>query len=102
MGKNINESLQTVERLLKEISRVNDAAIKQTENLKMALLNLQIEDARIEENTGIVPIAEQIERVIKTIHDNTDNLVKQGRKELRQAFEDIKEYIEEKEGKENE
>lgn len=99
MGKNINESLQTVERLLKEISRVNDAAIKQTENLKMALLNLQIEDARIKENTGIVPIAEQIERVIKAIHDNTDNLVKQGRKELRQAFEEIKEYIEEKEGK---
>jgi hypothetical protein len=98
MDKNINESLQTVERLLKEISRVNDAAIKQTENLKMALLNLQTEDARIKENTGIVPIAEQIERVIKTIHDNTDNLVKQGRKELRQAFEEIKEYIEEKEG----
>lgn len=42
MVKNINESLQTVERLLKEISRANDAAIKQTENLKMALINLQI------------------------------------------------------------
>lgn len=98
----IRKSLEIVERLLKEISRVNDAAIKQTDNLNMVLVNLQIEDAHIEENTGIVPIAQEIERVIKTIHDNTDDLVKQGRKELRQAFDEIKNYIYEKEGADNE
>jgi len=99
MSKNIIKSIETIERLLKEISRVNDEAIRQTYNLEMVLVNLQIEDAHIEQNTGIVPIAQEIERVIKTIHDNTDQLVKEGRKELRVAFEEVKRYIDEKEGK---
>jgi ribosome-associated translation inhibitor RaiA len=89
----INDSIETIERILNEISRVNNEAIKQTDNLRMVLVNLQIEDAHIEGNTGIVPIAQEIEKVINAIHNNTDKLVKDGRKELRSAFNDVKEYV---------
>lgn len=98
---NINKSLETMERLLKEISRVNDETIKGTENLRLALLNLKIEDARIKENTGITPISNKIEDVINILHNNTKDLVTEGRKDLREAFKDIENYINEKEDADN-
>jgi hypothetical protein len=91
--KAISNDINTVKELHKEIARVNDLVIKETENLRMALLNLKIEDARISESTGIVPISDQIERVINNLHDNVDKLVKQGRKDLRESFSNIEEYV---------
>jgi hypothetical protein len=96
--KAIRNDINTVNELHKEIARVNNMVIKETESLRIALLNLKIEDARIKENTGIVPISDQIERVINNLHDNVTKLVTEGRKELREAFGNIESYVEEKEG----
>lgn len=93
MNEEEKKAIETVEQWLNEISLTNDNNIKQTDNLNMVLINLQIEDARIEQNTGIVPIVEEIERVIHSIHDKTDVLVKTGRTELRTAWDVIKESL---------
>lgn len=98
MDKEVIKSIETIEKWLNEISKTNDANINQTDELNIVLINLKIEDAHIKENTGIIPIADRIESIIKNVHDNTDMLVKVGRTELREAFKTIKEYILEKEG----
>lgn len=93
MAKTPKENLEIIEKWLGEISKTNDANVSQTDNLNIVLVNLKLEDARIKDDTGIIPIAEEIERVIKNIHDNTDDLKKTGRAELRQAFREIKEFV---------
>ena len=102
MDKSINESIKKVKEIHAEISKVNDLTIKETENLRIILLNLKIENARNTTNNGITPIAEQLEKVINNLHNNVRDLVTEGRKELRQAFRKIEEYIVEKEGLDNE
>lgn len=89
----IKEDLAKVNELHKEISRVNDLVIKQTDHLRIALINLKIEDARLSENTGIVPIANQVEKVINELHDNVTKLVNENRTELRKAFGNIENHI---------
>lgn len=101
MNDREKKAIKTIDKWFTEISTTNDNNVKQTDNLKTVLVNLQIEDAHIEENTGIVPIANEIEKVIQNIHDNTDDLRKTGRKELREAWQLIKEYIEYEEDKED-
>lgn len=91
--KAIQSDINTIKELHKEIARVNDMVIKETDNLRMALLNLKIEDSRIKENTGIVPISNQIERVINTLHDNVIKLVTEGRKELKEALNNIENCV---------
>lgn len=98
----IKDELKTVKEIHKSISASNDMIIKETENLRIALLNLKIEDARIKEATGIVPISDQIERTINTLHDTINKLVKEDRKDLRNALNSIEEYINKKEKAENE
>jgi len=92
---NINKSLETMGMWLKEVSLNNDHEIDQTKNLKMILLNLKIVCA---ENKAVTPIADALARTITEMHESTTILVNEGRKELRQALAEIKEYIEEKEG----
>lgn len=43
--------------------------------------------------TGIVPIVKEIERVIHSIHDRTDELVNRGRTELRAAWAMIRSLL---------
>lgn len=97
--KDIKQAFKTHEKWMKEISATNDFILKEMEDqLNMALVNLQIEDTRIKENTGIVPISEHIQRVIATIQDRVGKLKAEGRAENNQAMQNIKEYIEEMEG----
>lgn len=93
---NINKSLETMSKWLKEVSKNNDHEIDQTRNLKMILLNLKIVCA---DNKAVTPIADALAITITEMNESTTVLVNQGRKELRQALADIKEYVEEKEGK---
>lgn len=98
--KDIKQSFKTHEKWMGEISVTNDFILKEMEEqLNLALLNLQIEDARIEENTGIVPISDHIRRVIDTIHNRVEKLKSDGRAENNKVIQDIKKYIEEREGK---
>jgi len=93
---NINKSLESMGKWLNEVSKNNDHEIDQTRNLKMILLNLKIVCA---DNKAVTPIADALARTITEMHESTTILVNQGRKDLRQAFAEIKKYIEEKEGK---
>jgi hypothetical protein len=83
---------------LDKISVHNNNTTKVTEDLRMALLNLKIIQAQLGEQTKpIQPIADLIEKSIKGLHDNTEELIKAGRKELRESYAEIEKYINEKE-----
>jgi len=95
----INKALGTMGKWLKEVSTNNDHEIDQTKDLKMILLNLKIVCS---DNKAVAPIADALARTILEMNESTTILVNEGRKELRQALADIKEYVEEKEGNKNE
>lgn len=90
MNKSIKNSLEIMEEWLGEVSQNNDHEIKQTNKLKTILFNLRIVAA---DRREIMPIADALSEIIKEMHDSTDILVTRGRKELREAFGEIKEYI---------
>ena len=91
---NIFESIMTIQKWLEKISVNNNQEIKETENLRMILLNLQITGAYYPE---IKPIADRLQEIILVMHDSTYELVHTGRKELREAFQDVVNYITENE-----
>lgn len=90
MNKNIIESIENIDKWLNEVSKNNNHEIDQTKNLNMILLNLKIVCAG---NKAVTPIADELAKIIKEMHDSTNILVTQGRKELREAFQNIKEYV---------
>jgi hypothetical protein len=94
--KHINESVTVAKTLLREVSKNNDLEIKETEKLRIILLNLKIVGAGV---LGITPIADALADIINNLHESTDKLVKEGREDLREAFRDMENYINEKEGK---
>ena len=96
----IKQTIKTMKYWLSEISKHNDKTVKITNNLKLALLNLKVEQAHLGEiGKTIQPIADLIEKAIVELHDSTKNMVTNGRKELRESFSEIEKYINEKEDK---
>jgi GTPase SAR1 family protein len=98
MSKNILEAIEIMQKWLDKISDNNNQEIKETENLRMILLNLQITGAYYPE---VKPIADRLQETITVMHDSTYELVHGGRKELREAFQEIINYILEKEKEQN-
>lgn len=99
MIKTIKQYLMTMKHWLTEVSLHNDNTVKITENLKLALLNLKVEQAHLgEAGRTIQPIADLIEKAIVELHDSTKNMVTNGRKDLRESFSEVEKYINEKEG----
>jgi len=97
MIQNIKQYLETMKYWLSEVSRHNDKTVKVTENLRMALINLKIEEGHLEGTpNGIRPIADLIERTINELHDSTQNMVTKGRKELKESYNEIEKYVDEK------
>ena len=94
----IKQTIKTTKYWLSEVSKHNDKTVKITDNLKLALLNLKVEQAHLGElGRTIQPIADLIESTINELHDSTQNMVTHGRKELRESFNEIEKYINEKE-----
>lgn len=99
MNKSIKHHLGIIKYWLDKISNHNNKTKDITENLEMALLNLKIQQAHLgDEARGILPIADLIEKSIKELHDSTKELVSNGRKELRESYNEIEKYINIKEG----
>lgn len=94
--KTINQQLETMNHWLQEISKHNNKTIKVTDNLRMVLLNLKILNAK-DNILGINVVVDEIERNIKELHDSTQNMVTEGRKELRESYNEIKIYIDKNE-----
>ena len=60
----------------------------------MALLNLKIIQAQLGEIAkSIQPISDLIEKSINGLHDDTQELINTGRKELRESFAEVEKYI---------
>lgn len=99
MIKTIKQYLETLKYWLDKISTHNNNTKTVTEDLRIALLNLKIIQAQLgEQARPIQPIADLIEKSINGLHDNTQQLINLGRKELRESYSEIEKYINEKEG----
>jgi len=97
MIKTIKQYLEIMKYWLSEVSKHNDKTVKVTANLRMALINLKIEEGHLDGiPNGIRPIADLIERTINELHDSTQNMVTNGRKELRESYNAIEKYVDEK------
>jgi hypothetical protein len=92
---NIRKTHETMGKWLHEVSENNDHELAQTKKLKIILFNLKIVCA---DKPEVTPIASELANIINEMHISTQNLVTTGREELRQAFKEFGEYIEEMEG----
>lgn len=88
--KNINKLLETMDKWLKNVSVNNNHEINQTEKLRIILLNLKIVCADKKE---IIPITDALAIIINDMHESTYKLVTEGRKELRQHYQKLKNIL---------
>jgi hypothetical protein len=88
------EDIKTVITIMKKIQVENDEIIKISKTLKMILLNLKIEDARIKENTGIDPIIQKLNESIERIENGVVTLVNENRADLNNSLASLEKYIE--------
>lgn len=93
--KNIEQTHKTMGNWLHEVSENNDHELAQTKKLNIILFNLKIVCANQKE---VTPIADELAKIINEMHISTQKLVTTGREELRQAYKEFGEYIEEMEG----
>lgn len=93
----INKSFESLQDNLKLVRQTNDLIIRETNSLRIILLNLKIENARIKGNTGITPISEALERTIESLNTIVKDMVNNHRATLSKAVEEIKGYIDGKE-----
>jgi hypothetical protein len=90
------EDIKTVIDIMKKIQLENNEIIKISKTLKMILLNLKIEDARIseKEKTGIDPIIQKLNESIERIENGVVNLVNENRTDLNNSLANLEKYIE--------
>lgn len=81
------EALEELKQVYKDIKLTDDQIIKTAEKLKIVLLNLKIEDARIKQNTSISPIADELNRSIEKIEDSVKQLIINDREKLKNIIE---------------
>lgn len=68
------QAIENIVSILDNIEKTDNAIIKIAENLKIVLLNLKIEDARLKENTSISVIVDALNKSITTIENNVKKL----------------------------
>lgn len=90
---NEKEALQTIISVITEIKQTDDDIISVADNLKIILLNLKIENARIHENTGILPITDALNESVEKINSSVKKLVTNNRKKTVEALEVLSKYI---------
>ena len=93
--RDIKQTHQTMGKWLHEVSQNNDHELDKTKELNIILLNLRIVCA---DKPEVKPIADRLANIIAEMHKSTQNMITTGREELRQAFKEFGEYIEEMEG----
>jgi hypothetical protein len=82
---NTKEAVKVIIDTYKKIESTDEEIIKIANNLKIVLLNLQIENARIKEHTGIEPIIIELERNINKIKEDVKGVISENREELNLA-----------------
>jgi hypothetical protein len=90
---NTKEAVITIIDIVDKIKKTDDEIINITNKLKIILLNLQIEEARIKENTGIEPIIKELDKSIKKINESIKVLVYDNRITMTEATNELLKYI---------
>lgn len=73
-----------------KVKVADDEIIKTVKRLKIVLLNLKIQDAHIKENTGIIPIADELNKNIIHIEECLEDLINNNRTRLTEALKVLK------------
>lgn len=84
------EAIEIVEASMIRIRDTNDHVIEATKNLDIILINLRIENAHLNQATGITPIADALRRIIDEMRNEVTSLVSDGRSKLTEALGVIK------------
>jgi len=84
------EAIIIINEVFTHVKETDDEILDITNNLNIILINLQIENAHIKQNTGIEPIAKDLERNINKIKSSVTQLVKDNRNRLNEALEVLK------------
>jgi hypothetical protein len=84
------EAIIIINEVFTQVKETDDEILDITNNLNIILINLQIENAHIKQNTGIEPIAKDLERNINKIKSSVTQLVKDNRNRLNEALEVLK------------
>lgn len=87
------EAIENVIKIFAEVKKTDDEVVKSAESLKIVLLNLKIEGAKIKESNGIKPIANRLENDIDNIETNVKNLVEKSRDVLTESIRTLAEGI---------
>lgn len=95
MDISTQEAINNITTIFDRVTSTDDKIIKALDKLKIILLNLKIEDARIKQNTGIDPIVIELNKSIQLIEKSVKDLVAENRELLRDSLEQIKKIGEE-------
>jgi hypothetical protein len=90
---NIEEPINEITRIHRRIGDINDNIMSKTKDLRMALLYLKIESARLGKNNGINVIADNLEKAIDSIHEELEIMIKEDRPKLQDNWDKITEFI---------
>ena len=85
------QAVDNIVKVIDNVKQTDDNIIKITKNLDIILLNLKIENARIKNNTGIEPIANNLKENIDEIRREVAELIKANRELANGALEKLKE-----------
>jgi len=80
------QAVVELKKIANDIKTTDDEIIKTAEKLKIILLNLKIEDARIKQHTSISPIVVELGRSIERIEQSVKNLIEEDRDKLREVI----------------
>lgn len=81
--------LQIIINSLLQIKDLNDSILAETKKLRIILLNLKIEQAKLTQLNGIKPIADELERLIIGIENEVAKVVNADTTHLTKSFENL-------------
>lgn len=88
---NNKQALYNIKEIFNQVAKTDDQIIKSAESLKIVLLNLKIEQFRIKQTTGILPIVEKLALEINNIEQNIKNLIGNNRQLLNESIDKLEE-----------
>lgn len=85
------QAVQNIIKVFDNVMTTDDAVMKQCNMLRIVLLNLEIEGARIGHNNAIKPIAERLEKSLMEIEESIRLLVENNRSIYKDSINVLKE-----------
>lgn len=95
--RNIQESFNSLVKVLGVIGDFNNVVMGETRNLHMQTLNLRIDGVKIKEPNGVGVIATRIQQTVDNLNQMVTTLTTQYEAELIRAMGELGEYIRETE-----